>query len=152
VSEGIERRLSPSADPSSWEAALREWAAAARAASYAPYSAFAVGAAVLAGSGRVYLGANVENASYGLSVCAERVAVFAAAAAGERCLLAAAVDAGGGGAAPCGACRQVLAEFMAANAPVWFVADGNPQRRSVGELLPAAFSLAPSAPCRPPPV
>ena len=82
----------------------------ARDHAYAPYSQFPVGAAVLTSNGRVFSGANVENASYGLSLCAERAAAAAAIAAGDRRLAAVAV-ATSGGKTPCGACRQFLAEF-----------------------------------------
>ena len=82
----------------------------ARGHAYAPYSQFPVGAAVLADDGSVFSGANVENSSYGLSLCAERVAAAAAIAAGHRQLTAVAV-ATAGGKTPCGACRQFLAEF-----------------------------------------
>ncbi|MEJ7761856.1 MAG: cytidine deaminase [Thermomicrobiales bacterium] len=88
-------------------------AAAGRA--YVPYSSFPVGAAVLTGDGSVVAGCNVENASYGLTCCAERVAVFAAAAAGHRLIRAVAVTAPNATrASPCGACRQVLREFVPA--------------------------------------
>jgi cytidine deaminase len=84
----------------------------ARRASYSPYSKFAVGAALLTRSGRVVLGCNVENSSFGLSCCAERTAVFKAVSEGDRDFMAVAVTAGEGhGAAPCGACRQVMFEF-----------------------------------------
>ena len=86
------------------------WAARERA--YAPYSKFAVGAVVLAADGRIFPGCNVENLSYGLTNCAERVAIGAAVAAGVREFLAVAVVADTGvPISPCGACRQVLAEF-----------------------------------------
>jgi cytidine deaminase len=85
---------------------------AARERAYAPYSRFFVGAAVRTGDGRVFDGANVENASYGLSICAERVAAATAIAAGERRIEAIAVVGGSvRPAAPCGACRQFLFEF-----------------------------------------
>jgi cytidine deaminase len=94
-----------------WET-LVEAAWLAREQAYAPYSQFAVGAALLAADGRVFSGCNVENLSYGLSQCAERVAVGTAVAAGARDFLAIAVVADTGvPVSPCGACRQVLAEF-----------------------------------------
>jgi cytidine deaminase len=85
-------------------------AAEARGRAYAPYSNYTVGAAVLTASGEIYAGCNVENASYGLSVCAERTAAFKAVCAGEREFAAIAVVTEDGWT-PCGACRQVLAEF-----------------------------------------
>ena len=97
-----------------WERALVRRAVRAASHTYSPYSGFPVGAAVMTSSGRVFTGCNVENASYGLTVCAERAAVLAAVAAGHRRLRAVAVAAGRGQAArPCGACLQVLAEFAA---------------------------------------
>ena len=91
--------------------ALVRAARAARRRAYAPYSRFAVGAAVLTADGLVIAGCNVENASFGLSVCAERVAVQNAVARGHRRLVAVAVSTGSAQAMPCGACRQVLLEF-----------------------------------------
>lgn len=84
----------------------------ARASSYSPYSRFAVGAAVLGGSGRLYSGCNVENASYGLTICAERVAIYSAVVAGEREIRKVAIVAENNSTLrPCGACLQVLQEF-----------------------------------------
>ena len=105
---------------------------------YAPYSKFTVGAALLAEDGRIYRGANVENASYGLTSCAERSAVFAAVADGVRDFVALAVCTGPG-ATPCGACRQVLAEF-AGDIPIWLVdGRGNVRETSLHTLLPDCF-------------
>ncbi len=91
---------------------LMKMAIEARQNAYVPYSHFAVGAALLAESGKVYTGCNIENASYGLTCCAERNAIFAAVGAGERRfkMLAVAADSPEP-VAPCGACRQVIAEF-----------------------------------------
>lgn len=111
---------------------------AARA--YAPYSRFPVGAAVLAGSGRIYAGCNVENASYGLCNCAERTAVFSAVAAGEKSVRAVAVYTPTPlPTAPCGACRQVIHEF-GPDALVVSVCDAkNRIETKLSALLPAAF-------------
>ncbi len=117
-------------------------ARAARGGAYAPYSRFAVGAALLCADGSVVAGANVENASYGLTMCAERTAVFAAAASGRREFVAIAV-AGPDGVttAPCGACRQVLAEFGPA-LRVLYTTPGGVAVAPLEELLPAAFAGA----------
>jgi cytidine deaminase len=110
----------------------------ARQRAYAPYSRFAVGAALLGRSGRVYTACNVENVSYGLSICAERAAVFKAVSEGEQEFEALAVVTSAGGS-PCGACRQVLAEFN--YDMTVYVADTEGQYRvfTVEELLPEAF-------------
>ncbi len=115
-------------------AAARE----ARERAYAPYSRFAVGAAIACADGTLATGCNVENASYGLALCAERAAVCAAIAAGSKRFSAIAV-AGPEGAdcAPCGACRQVLAEF--GNARVIYTAREGYVSTTVAALLPAAF-------------
>lgn len=111
---------------------------------YAPYSHYTVGAAVLGGKGRMYAGCNVENASYGLSICAERAAVFAAIGAGERQIRAlAVVSEGQQPAMPCGACRQVLQEFAAAaDIPVVVATtEGAQQSTTLEHLLPEPFRL-----------
>jgi cytidine deaminase len=111
--------------------------------SYAPYSKFHVGAAVQGESGEVYAGTNVENASFGLTICAERAAIFNAIGRGERKIKAVAITASGDKpASPCGACRQVIREFSASNALVIMVAqDGTTEIRTIGELLPLSFCL-----------
>ncbi|HEY1892097.1 MAG TPA: cytidine deaminase [Steroidobacteraceae bacterium] len=110
---------------------------------YAPYSNFRVAAAVVDEQGRVFTGVNVENISYGLSVCAERVAIFSAVAAGARRITAVAVAAAGADLlSPCGACRQVLAEFAAPDVPVYCDAPGEPHRWTVSELLPNGFAAS----------
>ena len=113
-----------------------------RKRAYAPYSKFLVGAAVRTASGKTYLGCNVENASYGLAVCAERSAVFAAITAGEKQFECMAI-ATQGGAMPCGACRQVLSEFNP-DLPIYIVDVDNPDKIVEGnlwDLLPGAFTL-----------
>jgi len=111
----------------------------AREKAHVPYSHFAVGAALLAQSGRVYTGCNVENASYGLSICAERTAVFKAVSEGERNFEAIAVVTEKG-VTPCGACRQVLLEFGEDIQVI--VANGAGEYRvfTLRELLPEAFT------------
>ena len=115
-------------------------------AAYAPYSRFHVGAAVLAASGKVYVGANVENASYGAAVCAERNAIAAAVLAGERKLKAIAVAGGRDGViadfcAPCGICRQVMREFADPKTFRIYLAKSPTVYRTftLEELLPESF-------------
>lgn len=128
-------------------AKLLDAAAEARRAAYAPYSGYAVGAALLCGGGRVVTACNVENASYSLTSCAERNAIFAAVGSGERDFTAMAVvggDAGGeprSECLPCGACRQVLAEFCGED---FIVLTGTPEdvrSYTLSRLLPDSWSL-----------
>ena len=125
---------------------LAEVARAARARAYAPYSRYHVGAAVRADDGRVFSGCNVENASYGLSMCAERTAIFGAVAAGATQVKAVAVATEDGGT-PCGACRQVLAEFAPPDGSPLVVllvdAAGRVRETTLAALLPDAFGLSP---------
>lgn len=121
---------------------LMNAAAKAREKAVAPYSGFHVGVALLTASGELITGANVESASYGLTCCAERVALFTALTSGKRNFIAVGVVARvAGGPMPCGACRQLLAEY-ASDAKV-FVADSRKlkvvREFSVRELLPGAF-------------
>lgn len=119
-------------------AMLLNAACVAREKAYAPYSNYAVGAALLAGDGTLITGVNVENASYGLSICAERTAVFKMVSAGVRKILAVAVCTENGGS-PCGACRQVLAEFSA-DIPVFLLdIHGNVRETTLYTLLPDHF-------------
>jgi cytidine deaminase len=118
----------------------RALAAAERA--HAPYSGLRVGAAVLTAGGAVHVGANVENASYGLSICAERAAVAAMAVADPadrriRAVAVAAADPGAGPCFPCGACRQVLHEFGCRD--VLVLQDGAVARHALAALLPHPF-------------
>ncbi|HLK59039.1 MAG TPA: cytidine deaminase [Chthonomonadaceae bacterium] len=111
---------------------------------YCPYSRFAVGAAVLASDGHIYEGCNIENGSYGLSICAERVAIFSAVAAGNTTISRIAVSCISGNLAlpntlmPCGACRQVMKEFFDANSTVIVDRAGV---YTLDDLLPHGFSL-----------
>jgi cytidine deaminase len=126
------RKTSPRRDHELIAAAAR-----ARAGAYVPYSNYRVGAAVLTSDGDVHTGANVENASYGLSVCAERVAIFAAVAGGHRAIDTVAVVTDDGGP-PCGACRQVMAEFGVRRVIIGSPR-GRPVVRTLKQLLPHAF-------------
>lgn len=122
------------------DAALLAEASKARANAYAPYSRFPVGAALLARSGKVYRGANVENASYGVTVCAERSALFAAVTAGEREFDAIAIVADTDGPVrPCGLCRQALSEFGGALRVIMSDLAGGVETQSLDALLPASF-------------
>lgn len=132
-------------------AALRAQADAVRTQAYAPYSGFEVGAALLATNGRVFTGANVENASYGLSLCAERSAIAQAIAAGSRefhalCIVAPGPDP----ATPCGMCRQVLAEFPPDFVVRCYTPDGAMIERTVAGLIPDAFGPANLSDTEPP--
>jgi cytidine deaminase len=119
---------------------LLQAACEARKLAYVPYSHFPVGAAVLTDSGQVYAGCNIENASYGLTVCAERTAIFKAITAGEKRIIALAVVADTAGPiAPCGACRQVMAEFHIETVTMANVG-GESRTVKFSELLPYAFS------------
>lgn len=110
----------------------------ARQNAYAPHSGFAVGAALRTHSGQVFTGCNVENASYGLTICAERVAVVKAVSEGARDFEAIAIVSPGG-ATPCGACRQVLAEFNSDLRVIVADLEGNSREFRLSELLPEAF-------------
>lgn len=123
-------------------AALQSAAQQAAAQAYAPYSKFPVGVAVLAQSGKIYTGCNVENASYGGTVCAERNAIAAAVVAGERTFSAVMVYTPQDKLTPpCGICRQVIAEFFTPDAPIASCNHLQQQQQwTLGELLPAAFT------------
>ena len=129
--------------PTDDERALWERAVAARERAYAPYSKFLVGAALKTGSGAVVTGGNIENSSFGMTICAERSAVVRALAEGESGFVAIAVAGNPDtpDVAPCGACRQVLVEFCGADMPVIYVRGGDLISEPLGELFPAAFLL-----------
>ena len=123
---------------------LLEQARRAREAAYAPYSNFKVGAAVLTAAGEIFSGCNIENASLGATICAERVAIFTAVAAGCRDLTALAVIADTPDpVAPCGLCRQVLAEFSPNGRVLMANTAGRWRLTSLQELLPLAFRVPP---------
>ena len=126
---------------------LLETAHAARRRAYAPYSEFLVGAALLARDGRVYVGCNIENASFGGTVCAERVAIGTAVADGVRDFLAIAVVGGPARTGteepcvPCGICRQVLSEFCSPDFSVILEGREGVSVHSLASLLPSSFSM-----------
>ncbi|MFA9409867.1 MAG: cytidine deaminase [Deltaproteobacteria bacterium] len=125
-------------DEGAWDA-LRRAAMDARTNAYAPYSGFTVGAAVRTRSGAVFTGCNVENASYGATICAERAALAAAVAAGERELVALVVASGAKSPTPpCGICRQCLAE-LAPSLPIRSYTGGARAEYDLSSLLPDAF-------------
>jgi homotetrameric cytidine deaminase len=127
------------------QAALLSGAREAAQHAYAPYSGFRVGAALMLEDGEVVTAANVENASYGLSICAECSAVARAIAQHGPALRIRAVavtNLNNAPSSPCGACRQVLAEFMPSDGLILFPFDGNPQTHTLAELLPLGFDLA----------
>lgn len=116
--------------------------------SYSPYSHFTVGAALLTKEGKIYTGANIENASYTPTVCAERNAIFTAVHQGERNFEAIAIVGGHNGdikgvTAPCGVCRQVMSEFCSPDFKVILVTsnEGDYEETTLGELLPYTFKL-----------
>jgi cytidine deaminase len=122
------------------EKVLVHAAKAARENAHAPFSGFRVGAAVRTKSGRVYTGCNVENASYGLTICAERVAIFKALSEGERGFEAVAVVADTENMTPpCGACRQIIWEFCGDVPVIMSNLADKVERESAGTLLPRAF-------------
>jgi cytidine deaminase len=126
---------------SSDEQALVAAARTAAERAYCRYSGYAVGAAIQSENGRIFSGCNVENASYGATMCAERSAIFALVSAGERQITHVCVYAPGEPMAmPCGVCRQVIAEFCL-DAPVLVAGPRGVLRRSFAELLPEAFRL-----------
>ena len=125
-------------DESAWDT-LKGAAIAARTNAYAPYSGFTVGAAVQTKSGALFAGCNVENASYGATICAERAALAAAVAAGERELLALVIVSGAKSPTPpCGICRQCLAE-LAPSLPIRSYTDDAYAEYDLSSLLPDAF-------------
>jgi cytidine deaminase len=125
---------------------LRAAAADAATRAYAPYSRFCVGAALLLDDGSIVTGCNVENMSYGLTSCAERNALFRAISEqgpGRRIRAVAVANGNGVASPPCGACRQVLSEFVAPDAVVCFPGELGPETRLFADLFPFGFVLGP---------
>ena len=125
---------------------LIERALEARKKSYSPYSGFAVGASLLTADGEIYTGANIESSSYTPTVCAERVAFFTAVHAGVKDFAGIAIVGGKAGTdvsafcAPCGVCRQVMAEFCSQDFPIILFDGQNAKTYTLGELLPESFT------------
>jgi len=127
---------------------LRQAATEAAARAYAPYSKFYVGAALLFEDGAVFTGCNVENASYGLTSCAERNALFRAISergAGQKIRAIVVVNRNGASSAPCGACRQVMSEFVTSDAVVDFPGTAGPETKPFAEIFPNSFALEPQS-------
>lgn len=127
---------------------LRAAAKEAARHAYAPYSKFFVGAALLFDDGDVVTGCNVENVSYGLSSCAERNALFRAISekgSGRRICAIAVANRNAAASTPCGACRQVLAEFVKPDAVITFPGDHGPQTMPFAEIFPCAFTFTPES-------
>ena len=123
---------------------LMDSAKSASKNSYSPFSRFAVGAAVLAGSGKIYQGCNVENSSFGLTICAERTAIFKAVSEGEREILAVAIYSPNTDSCyPCGACRQVLYEFQTDDYEIDVVTEnlGELDIQKLSYFLPCGFRI-----------
>jgi cytidine deaminase len=135
----VSARRSPLTELTPAEARLVSAAKAVRERAYAPYSKFRVGAAIETARGAIFSGANVENASYGATVCAERAAIFCMIAAGERDVTRVAVYAGGPELSmPCGMCRQVLVEH-APNAEVIVAGPNGHRKTTLAALMPEPF-------------
>ena len=130
-----------------FEKALVDRALDAREKAYSPYSDFCVGAALLCSDGEIFTGVNIENGSYGATICAERSAFCAAISEGKRDFSAVAIVGAERGKAPdkicppCGICRQFMAEFCSADFPVFLYDGQDVIRKTLGELLPEAFKL-----------
>jgi cytidine deaminase len=123
---------------------LKQAARDAAVHSYSPYSKFPVGAAVLAESGHIYSGTNVENSSYGLTICAERAAVFSAVSVGERRITALAVyTPTDEPSVPCGACLAVISEFAEGEVPILMFTEEKQRWSTLDQLLPQRFKLKP---------
>ena len=123
---------------------LMEKAKKAAKKSYSPYSNFAVGAVILAGSGKIYTGCNIENASYGMTICAERCAIFKVISQGEKTILAVAIySPNTDNCYPCGACRQVMSEFQSKDNEIEIITEnkGKLDIKKMGKYLPYIFKL-----------